>query len=104
MKINLEYYCLTTFYRRKFISIVGYSGESSNFNRSLYASLWKSKVILDENLSRKYFSIFNNTDKNLFIYFGPTASKNLYSIKLEPNKIYESKTSYTGPISGILEI
>ena len=60
-----------------------------------------SAVLLAANSARKGATIWNNSNNNLFIDLGPTASAATYSARLISGGYYELPFQYTGAISGI---
>jgi hypothetical protein len=60
-----------------------------------------SVSILAANPQRKGATIWNNSNNNLFIDFGATASAAAFTAKLFSQGYYELPFTYTGVISGI---
>ncbi len=61
-----------------------------------------SVTILASSASRKGFIVVNDSNRILYLAFGATATTSAYTVKLQPNTMYESPTAvYTGVISGI---
>lgn len=59
-------------------------------------------VILASAASRKGFIIVNESTDYLYLAFAATASAAAYTVKLQPNSVYEKESAiYTGVISGI---
>jgi hypothetical protein len=60
-----------------------------------------STTLLASNSARLGASIYNNSQANLFIKLGSTATTDSYTVKMVPNAYYELPYSYTGRIDGI---
>lgn len=60
-----------------------------------------SVTLLSANSSRLGFSVFNDSNRSLFIKMGTTASLTSYSVFLDSDEFYEQLNGYTGRIDGI---
>lgn len=59
--------------------------------------------ILASNANRKGFTLWNGTNKTVFVAFGATATTSAYTMQLAQGAFYEAQVgnSYTGAIAGI---
>jgi hypothetical protein len=61
-----------------------------------------SVVLQPGNGKRSSCTVYNNAaTANLYVNLGPTASIDLFTIKVIPQGYYETPGKYTGPLSGI---
>lgn len=62
-----------------------------------------NQTLLAANSARLQATIFNDSDQNLFVKFGTTASSTSFTVKMLPGAYYElpNMAMYTGRIDGI---
>ena len=75
--------------------------KASSSNITSVVGSTSSTTILTSNSSRVSATIFNATNKLMYVALGSTASTSLYSLQVPVNSFYELTTSYTGAISAI---
>jgi hypothetical protein len=63
-----------------------------------------STILLEENPNRKGFFLFNDSDTTVFIKFGPNASSNSFTFKINQQSFYEfPSVIWRGQISAAAE-
>jgi hypothetical protein len=71
-------------------SVTSVSGSATNVN------------LLVDNPNRKFITVYNNCDKNLYLKLGATASLTSFTVLMVPSGYYELPLPiYTGVIDGI---
>lgn len=73
---------------------------SSSAVTSVAAST-SSVTLLSSNTNRLGASIYNDSNKTLYLKLGATASASSYTVKVRKNAFYEVAFNYTGIIDGI---
>lgn len=74
---------------------------ATDIHANVTASL-ASTVFLYGNVVRRMASVYNDSNRYLFLKVGDGASTGSFDIKMPPNSLYElTYPAYTGPITGV---
>lgn len=75
--------------------------KSSSANITSVAGSVTNTSILASNSSRVSATIYNSTNKTMFLALGPTASTTAYTVQIFASSYWELPVSYTGAISAV---
>lgn len=82
-------------------NIIPVKQTSSTATTSSIAASISSVTLLAANVSRRGATIFNDSNRILYVRLGSTASTTNYTVQLGTDAYYEVPYGYTGEINGI---